>query len=611
MSRTLSNESSFEHLKREAKRWLRALRENDAAARARFDRSITKGSAIPTLRDVQHALALEHAFDGWTSLSAAVARIEQTRDERARVLTTNAALALPALPENPNSARDEIVARFLLNACRDWRVGGGREIPMSLHTASRLLQQHPDIARENIYTAVVCGELELVRQFVQADISVSSRSGGPRNWPPLLYLVNARLLQSAVSAPAVEIARVLLDNDADPNVYCPGGAAVTGYDENGFFYTALTCAVGRGEPQAPAHPHVQGLATLLMERGAEPYDKQMLYNVFADHASRKRLTNDIVWLLELMHQHSLRLGRGGDWNDPAWNMLDVGGYGPGAFFLLSAAISAGQLRLAEWMLQHGAGPNTRASNPRGAAYSLYEQAFLRDDRAAGELLTRYGADTWVAVSMSAYENFVDAGLKGNHTRARELFEVNPQWRFHPHALLAATRTDNAEAVKFLLSLGISPDIEENKSNARALHAASFAGATRAAKVLLEAGADPDFREANYGATPMSIAAWVRDQAMTDLLAQYSRDLFSLVFAGKVSRVREVLLEDSTLAALIHPRNGESLLMCLPDDESAAVALAELLLANGADPSRRDASGATAREMAERRALLRVVAMFGD
>ena len=75
MSRTLSNESSLEHLKREAKRWLRALRDNDAAARARFDRAFANGPTKPTLRDLQHALAFEHGFDGWVSLSNAVAGI--------------------------------------------------------------------------------------------------------------------------------------------------------------------------------------------------------------------------------------------------------------------------------------------------------------------------------------------------------------------------------------------------------------------------------------------------------------------------------------------------------------------------------------------------------
>jgi hypothetical protein len=160
---------------------------------------------------------------------------------------------------------------------------------------------------------------------------------------------------------------MLLDAGADPNAHYPGGNPT-------IRYTILTCAVGRGEEGAQPHPRARELAALLMERGAYPYDMQVLYNVFANHASRVHLTEDIVWLLELMHEHSVRVGRGADWDDPEWNMLDVGGYGPGAYYLLGAATDAGLPRLAEWMLQHGASPNTRALRPRGADRSLYESA---------------------------------------------------------------------------------------------------------------------------------------------------------------------------------------------------------------------------------------------
>jgi hypothetical protein len=31
---------------------------------------------------------------------------------------------------------------------------------MALHAAERILRRHPEIARDSIYTAVVCGDLE-------------------------------------------------------------------------------------------------------------------------------------------------------------------------------------------------------------------------------------------------------------------------------------------------------------------------------------------------------------------------------------------------------------------------------------------------------------------
>jgi hypothetical protein len=59
---------SIDSLKKEAKRWLRELEHGEPAARARYERAVPDGVAptAPTLRDVQHALAREHGFPGWT-----------------------------------------------------------------------------------------------------------------------------------------------------------------------------------------------------------------------------------------------------------------------------------------------------------------------------------------------------------------------------------------------------------------------------------------------------------------------------------------------------------------------------------------------------------------
>ena len=67
---------SLDSLKKEAKRWRDALRAKDGAARARLDRALQDAPSEPTLRDVQHALAREHGFAGWTALKQA---LEQRR----------------------------------------------------------------------------------------------------------------------------------------------------------------------------------------------------------------------------------------------------------------------------------------------------------------------------------------------------------------------------------------------------------------------------------------------------------------------------------------------------------------------------------------------------
>jgi len=73
----------------------------------------------------------------------------------------------PTLTHDPES-REQLVARFLTNACPDHHVRGGWSHAVARDTAMRLLEQHPDIARENIYTAVVCGDVDEVRRILAA-----------------------------------------------------------------------------------------------------------------------------------------------------------------------------------------------------------------------------------------------------------------------------------------------------------------------------------------------------------------------------------------------------------------------------------------------------------
>jgi hypothetical protein len=53
---------SLDSLKKEAKRWLDALRADVADARTRLERALPDVPVSLTLRDVQRALAREHGF---------------------------------------------------------------------------------------------------------------------------------------------------------------------------------------------------------------------------------------------------------------------------------------------------------------------------------------------------------------------------------------------------------------------------------------------------------------------------------------------------------------------------------------------------------------------
>jgi hypothetical protein len=62
----------MDNLRKEAKRWLKALRANDPEARARFERTHSKAPIAPVLRDVQHALAREHGYESWIAMKKAL-----------------------------------------------------------------------------------------------------------------------------------------------------------------------------------------------------------------------------------------------------------------------------------------------------------------------------------------------------------------------------------------------------------------------------------------------------------------------------------------------------------------------------------------------------------
>jgi hypothetical protein len=69
----------LDNLRREAKRWLKALRANEAEARGRFQRAYPKHRGAPVLRDVQHALARERGFESWKELKLAAREEARSR----------------------------------------------------------------------------------------------------------------------------------------------------------------------------------------------------------------------------------------------------------------------------------------------------------------------------------------------------------------------------------------------------------------------------------------------------------------------------------------------------------------------------------------------------
>lgn len=576
MNRKLTPKSTLENLKREAKRWLTALRANDAEARARFEKANPDSSSDPTLRDVQHALAREHGFAGWMALKNQLAS-----------------------DKHPDADRAERAAWFVQNACPDHTVRGGPAHLMAWHIADRMLKHDPDIATDSFFSAVACGNLEEVERVLAERPQAATEKGGPKGWEPLLYLAFSRVPLATASDNAVAIATALLDQGADPNVFFDAGDSA---------YTPLVGVVGEGEEERPPHPQRDALAKLFLDRGTKPYDQQVVYNI--------HFHGDVLWYLKLMHEASLRLGQGADWDDPDWSMLQMGNYGSGARWHLEIAIKKNDLELAEWVLSHGANPNASpARDQRFPQRTLYQEAMRNGLTDLADLLARRGA-TRSAVPLEGEEAFLAACFRLDRDEALALVARHPEYLRSPHAMFAAATRDRADVAALLLDLGTSPNIEgPAPGKEHPLHTAAWNDSSGVGALLIERGAEVDYREFRYGATALGFAYHGQRQRMIELLGRYSRDVWNLTASGQVERLREVLAAEPELARAVHP-TGETPLMRLPDDEEHAIEIIDLFLAHGADPTIRNKygdeqflNGLTAAECADKRGLDRVAELL--
>ncbi|GAA0315376.1 ankyrin repeat domain-containing protein [Sphingomonas oligophenolica] len=544
MRRTVARGTNIDTLRKDAKRWLKAIRGGDAAALARLRDAWPKAPAAPALRDIQHAIALEFGLTGWMSLKQAIA----DRDDAAR---------------SPDD-----LAGVLLRAAWD---GGDPS------AAARIALRHPELARHSLHNAVVYGDLAEARRRLAADPGAATAKRGSLDWEPLQYLAYSRLPLPAVADTARDLAGLLLDHGADPNAAFDDGW--------GNMFSVLTGVIGLGEGIRPPHPRAPDLAALLVDRGADPFDPQALYN--------DSIVGDDTRWLDFLWRRSVERGAEGRWTSLEEKSLG-GGRMSAVDYLLGNAVSHDHLARAEWLLRHGGNPGGRNSYSKQPHHVI---AQLHGFTEMASLLERHGADP---ARLTGQPAFLAACMQRDEAGARRLAAANPGCLDDPAPLLLGAARDRPDIIHLALDLGMPVDLE-GPNGQRALHSAAHAGALAAAAALIAAGADIDRRGGNYNATPLGHGVFWKNQAMIDLIAPLSRDVHGLTASARLDRLGAVLAVEPALANALDPAGRTPLLM-LPDDEDAAADAVAILLEQGADPLIAAPDGETPEQAASRRGL---------
>jgi ankyrin repeat protein len=533
MTRVFTLRTSVETLRKDAKRWLKMLRAAEPDAKRRLTAAWYTAPADPGLRDVQHALAREYGCESWTALKAAIEELALTGSNRADRLD-----------------------RLLRHG---W--DGDTRI------ARRILDLYPDIARASLFTAVTCGDLAEVERRLARDPKAATQPGGRLNWTALAYVAYGRLDTDN----ALAIARLLLDAGADPNFQFDDGW--------GSPFKILTGAIWLGEQHRPSHPQAKALVDLLVAAGADPFDLQALYNIAC-------APGDAGWY-ELLWRHGEAQGAAHKWSDPAAGRpggnLEISTLD----FLLGRAASQNHFVRAEWLLAHGANPDTIDPFRLQSVHALAQVSGFLEMLA---LLERHGAQP---AKLEGVQAFQGVCLAGDEESPSAMLAADPTLIEDPAPLIVAAEFGNAPALALLLSLGASVHTLD-VDGISPLHRAAQSGSIEAVDLLVAAGGDVDLQEQRWGGTPLSWAVTMGQPHIAQRLAPLSRDPRTLGYMGQTERLETILREAPARAnlALPDPEGPTPLFILPPDDPGRAAAVARILLAHGADAGWRNANGRT-------------------
>ena len=483
----LPSRPSLENLRKQAKSLRKSVLANepDALDRVReFHPRAAQALEKFSLSDAQLIIARCYDFSSWTRLKQYVVALSEH-------------FFLPA-QLGGNAEAEPLADRFIRLACLDYSSDhADRRV-----RARELLAQNPQLAGENIYSAATVGNVAAVNELLRKNRKLASQRGGPHNWEPLLYACYSRLNSEVKNYSTLAVARLLLEQGADPNA----GFLWDGH----YLFTALTGVFGEGEAgpvHQPEHQYCYQLARLLLEAGADPNDSQTLYNRMFTGGTRH---------LELLFEFGLGEEKASVWSQRLGSRLGT----PGEMLQqqLGWAAKYNQLERARLLVERGVDVNAADSRLERTPYEL---AKLHGNREIADYLLAHGARQ---TEFSDLDEFAAACLAGDESRARSLLGSNKTMidqlgDQRVELLQLAADNDKREAVRLMKDLGFNLN---ERMRTTALHHAAMSGHLEMAKLLIELGADPTIRDTEFNARPLGWAEYGEKKEVAEFLRQFEK-----------------------------------------------------------------------------------------